>query len=801
MKTIITSIFMLCVLSGFKINAQSSEPKEYQITGFVLSEVDLVPLSFAEITVKRSEDSTFVQGVITNEDGSFELSVIDGNYTLQISYLGYSPKKIVFKTSDFDDLIYDLGNISLSISGVALAEVEVRAKRSRIVMEGGKKVFYVGNDLASMGGSASDLLSYVPTISVDIEGKIRLRGKTPTIQVNGRSSNLSREDVLRMMPGNLIEKVEIITNPSASEGGSGHIINIIMKKEKTKGLNGGVSFTGGYPFNAKSAINLAQNKEPWYIYGLYAASRDLKEGWQEKVLKNNFLKQSEDSKTKTLGWSHIGEIGFEYESSKNTEINGATSFGHITENKDYIGNRSISRFLDGQREIFLRSRSEKAWEWNVEQEIELEQKLSAGQRLEISLEIEHNNEHKEEALREESVQSSAQQRMSRAFSTEHNTDTELAGEIEYRLPVSEDAIFLTGYEIDVRHSKENETLALTKEGSSISNSINNNVVLNQSIHSGFVEYMQQIKTLIYRVGVRSEYTYLNISSTIATQSEYKKYINFLPNLFIQYELEKGHALEFGYERRVRRPRLRHLNPFITSLDAQRIFRGNSELDPEYSHEVELEYIKEMENTTFTATAYAYYENNTIQYLTSFEDSVAITAPQNLGKGRTYGFEGYYGGEFTSWLDTDLTLNAFRNAVDNTEENSLVTNRYFSFNAALRNIITVNPFKFELTWRFEGPQQRTYQEFIKPIHYFSAGVSYNVLKNKGRLILSVNDIFNTRIRRYEIQGADFVNNVQIQNNVRQFYLSFFYRINQKDRKSARQLKNNLNKRNERKADHF
>ena len=241
-------LFLSSILS-FGQQAPMAKAK-LKITGKVIEKTTRQPLEYATITLRLPNNPKAVSGGITNNKGEFSVDAVSGTYDITIEFISFKATEIKGKTIDSNT---NLGVISLTEDAAQLSEVVVRAEKTTVEIKLDKKVFNVGNDLMVKGGTVSDVLGNIPSVSVDVEGNVSLRGnENVKILIDGRPSNaINIVEALRIIPADAIDKVEVITNPSArydAEGGGG-ILNIVLKKGKNQGFNGTFIATGGIPDN------------------------------------------------------------------------------------------------------------------------------------------------------------------------------------------------------------------------------------------------------------------------------------------------------------------------------------------------------------------------------------------------------------------------------------------------------------------------------------------------------------------------------------------------------------------------
>jgi len=220
-----------------------------KIVGTIVEKGTETPMEFANIAVYKETDSTLVTGSITNEKGLFEITDLDyGDYYLVANFIGFDEENVVDIKLNRSNRVYNLGEINLAPSTVAIGEVNVVADKAAVEYKLDKKVVNVSQVISAIGGTAVDVLENTPSVQVDIEGNVSLRGSGNfTVLIDGRPSVLSGSDALRQIPSSAIENIEIITNPSAKyePDGAAGIINLVMKKNSMNGLNGIVNASVG----------------------------------------------------------------------------------------------------------------------------------------------------------------------------------------------------------------------------------------------------------------------------------------------------------------------------------------------------------------------------------------------------------------------------------------------------------------------------------------------------------------------------------------------------------------------------
>ena len=683
-----------------------------------------------------------------------------------------------------------MGQLYLSMSSYNLSEVEVRDKRSRLEIDRGRKIFWVGENLVSLGGSASDLLENIPSIAVDIAGEIQLRGTSATLQINGQTYDSDRGRLQRL-PSHLIERIEIITNPSAREQASGQagIINIILKKDPNDGTSTTISVLGGYPVSTQASVIVDHRRKPLYAQGFYSFSRLQEQGWDSQQLQkftHNLEYQNQSNQRKEIDYSHTGELELEYSLNEKNLLTISSSFEYGAETLDLTGSRVTSNESTPSAS-FTRQERESGYEYAVEGELGYEKTFANdNQQLEVYVEWELENTKETENVLEAPIELPSSYKEQKSFSKE--VEEELSAEVEYVHPLGEDISLNMGYEVESEHSDKNERIQIAEQldTNMIIKELSNDITFRRTIQGAFVEYEQETGDFYYRVGIRSEFTDRKVYQGTSEDTKVKRYIDFFPNLLLQCEISDVHTFKAGYNRRIRRPRLSRLNPFIGNLDPQRVRRGNPYLKPEYSHSVELEYLWKMEKATLSTTIYGRHQTNIEQYIIMVEDSITIFTPQNISQGHMYGGEIIYSGEIFSWISTDVSLSTSYHSVFDGNQSSLVDNQYFTFATRVSNTFDVGKLKLQSAFSYRGAERSTRQMRNASVYYADIGISRSVFDDKGKITFTIKDLFNTNIREVEVAGEDFVSVRKSQRRQRQFFMGLSYYINQRDKRKNKQI---------------
>lgn len=769
---------LILIIFLFIMGSSFAQDQQYVVKGNVIDKNSDFPVEGAWVSVLDLKNNLIVNKVETEADGHFEISFDKGKYHISFASEKYETLMIPIKYSNFDNRIYEIGNVQLDpLAYTELDEVMVTTKDYRIENVRGKKIFHIGTGLKDVAGSMSNLLSYIPSVFVDIEGKVQLRGREPIIMINGRKSNLSKSDALQMLPSDMVKKIEIISNPSAREGETEPIINIITDK-KRKGLIGGVNLAAGVPSTQKGGLHLALNKEKFSGYGLYGIKKenDIK-SFSNEFLENNtenlnYL-ETENSNNVSNRLNHFGEIQYEYLPNERSELVGSVSI-YTDDNKvAYTGQRVVEENAMIFDEINQLS-DNRAKTFSVSKEIEYEIKLNEDKDLfKAELEYEYEKKEKRENFLEDS---SSQIQTNTSDSYDKFKGDELKLKMRYDQTLKNEAYFTVGYRLDRNVVSQDQTFEVN---SLQSLSLENEVKYTQYDNTGFVDYSDEYKGVYYNFGVRLKHTNRVLNDNSTSENSKRNFLNVLPTINLSYEYGESNEISFNYYSLLSQPRLSYLNSFNTSTDVQRVRVGNPNLDPQLTHAFELEHFKEFENSTLSTTLYSNFTNDIIQYISTFQEdtNITISRPENIGRAKTFGVDFSYSLNSPKWLNTIVKLNGKYGTISNDERDS---DEFYSLNTSLINIIRLKSYKLELSWFYSSPKQINFQLEEESNQYFKLGLSRRIFKNKGNLVLSVIDPFNTGRRIQKIKGSNFNYRNEFNPNQRRVFLSLFMRFSSKSK---------------------
>ena len=822
--------FVLLTLLCFSTCALFSQnSSKFAITGKVVDKAAGVPLEYATITVKDQNSSSDVEGGITDMEGNFRVEVPQGSYTIKIEYISFQP--IVLTKSINGDL--NLGTVQLEFAASDLDEVTVVAETTTVDVRLDKKIYNIGKDLTTAGGTVSDALNNVPSVSVDVEGGISLRGnENVRILINGKPSALAgfgSTDVLGQLPADAIERVEVITSPSArydAEGTAG-ILNIILRKEKTLGFNGSFQVSGGFPENASVSSNLNYRTEKFNIFNTLGYRYRESPGnayfdtryfdpRQDAFLDNvPYDRNVEDRQYDRLNRGFNGNLGLEYYLTERSSVTG--SIFYRQGNDDDLTTNSNDYFLNNDPRVGttrreLENEDDESYQFALNY---INRFDDEGHQLTADVQYDVDSE-EQKAFISEPVRynntSSNDISLPREETNTTQKQREYLFQADYVLPLGEDSQFEAGY----RGNLENEVTdyELRQEDA------NGNLVVNenqtnifdytQNVHALYTQYGSKFGMFNFLLGLRMENTTIkgDITSLLTEQELQEEfsfpintnfennYLGLFPTLNIILEFGEEENLSLGYNRRINRPNGWFVNPFPSRDSRNNVFQGNPNLEPAFSNAFDIGYLKRWgKELTFTSSVYYQHETDAFQRV---QEDVTITGPGgspvqvirsipiNLATNDRLGAEAGLLYNPAKWLRLNGSVNFFQFKLDGEFNGQDYSRKNTSWFGRFSSKVTLpGSIDWQTNAFYRGASQEI-QGSQDGILSIDLALSKELFDGSTTISANVSDLLNSRKRQSFTSTEFFEQDSQFQWRQRQFNVSLIYRFNQQqnDRKRDR-----------------
>lgn len=785
------SLLLFLILPGVSVFGQSSPAS---IQGRIVDSVSSTPLGYATIQLFESRQRKLVNGNIATDSGSFSIEVPFGKYFAVVEFNGYTTHTTPEFVMSAQHALHDLGTIRLASKAAMLSEVVVQAEKSFMQLSLDKKVFTVGRDLANAGGTATDILTNIPSVSVDPEGTVKLRGSDNVrILIDGKPSGLvsfKGSGGLQQLPASLIERVEIITNPSAryeAEGNAG-IINIILKKDKQQGFNGSIELITGYPANFGTALNFnyRHKKINFFInYGVaYRRQPGVGSLYQEVFNPDTtfILKQSSDGIIKGLNNNIRG--GLDYFFSEKSILTASYLFRRSDATR--VTNIRYEDYLfdpANLNSITTRRQDEEETEPNSEYNINYKRTFDKkDHELTGTIKYIDNWESSNQLFTQHYFKANGSQDLSKSVLQESLNDEfekQWLFQVDYVRPIGKEGKFETGLRSSFRDMINDYVVSeQNAQGDFIPlPDLDNVFVYNENIHALYGILSNKGNKVTYQAGLRAEWTDVKTVLEKTNQENPRDYLNFFPSAHFTFELPRENAIQVSYSRRVRRPFYNDLSPFMTFSDSRNFFSGNPDLNPEFSHVGEIGHIKYFEKGTLTSGLYYRHTDGKIDRIRRVDnEGMSTTRPENLESEKAWGAEFITSFTPVTWWKLDLNLNIFHADIDGSNIQSTYkasTNSWFARQTS--RFTLPQHIEMQLRANYEAAQ-KTAQGKRKAVYYFDFSASKDIFKGKGTVNFNVLDIFNSRKFRTISQGPNFYTE-GYQFRQRQINLTLNYRIRQ------------------------
>lgn len=790
---------LLCTLlaSIGALYGQRSENQEITVSGVVQDKSGAVPLEYATITLTNTAPPNEVTGGITDANGKFSFIAPAGVYDIKIEFISFEPYELkaqkLFKNTS-------LAIVQLEINAATLEEVTVIAEKTTVEYKLDKQIYNVGKDLTVSGASVSDVLDNVPSVSVDVEGNVALRGNDDVrILINGKPSGLiglSGAEALRQLPAESIERVEVITSPSArydAEGSAG-ILNIILRRSKLQGLNGAITAnignfgTGGLSGN----VNYRTGDFNIFATGGYNIRGSQGNSLNNRMDGTNVLLEQTEFNRERGGLT--ANFGVEYYLDDNTSITVATV---IRDSNNENG--SVNNITQTNNGVFIESQrlAPETEEDNTKQlSLNFDKRWENDGNLSIEFQYEDSQEREFTDIRNTSSNTNLALELETNETLEDQT--RIFAQIDFVQPLGDNARFEAGYrgnlsELDTDFTVfDNVADAQNPDGDILINTdLTNSLIYKENIHALYTQYGSKISKFNFLLGLRVEYTDIEIDQQTTSDFNSRDFTNFFPTVNLNYELNEKETLSLGYNRRIRRPRGFFLNPFPSRTSATNFFQGNPNLNPSLSNGLDVGYLNRIsKKVTLNGSIFFRRAENTFQFVfldtgettivNGVEENVLTRTPINLTRNDRIGAEGTLTYAPSKKWRINANLNVFNSETVGVFEGIDYGATNFTWTARLNNKYTLpGGIDWQTRVNYRGPTVNAQSESDG---IFSADFAFSkdLFKEQASLALNIRDIFNSRVRRSTV-AFPFPGESEFQFRERAINLSFTYRFNQKKKR--------------------
>ena len=790
----------------------------FTVSGSVTDSETNVPLEYATISLKHKRLPDKIFGGITDENGKFSVEVNPGMYNIKIDYISFE--------SYVDDNLRvientDIGNIALNLDVSMLDEVEVRAERTQVEIRLDKKIYNVGQDITVRGGNVSDVLANIPSIDVDFDGNISLRGNNNvTILINGKPSGLvglSGPQGLRSIPSESIEKVEVVTSPSArySAEGTAGILNIILKKQDLLGFNGNVDLNIGEPKNtgASGTFNLRNNKINIFSTTSIKDSDNSGSFIGNTEYFNSNLKIDNNTNSNRNRKNTFLNLGVEYYFDDDTALSLSGFYrkgDELSYSKNIVNDITNIDIVSSNERVANDEELEESFEYSLDFYKDFDED---GHTLSAKVSYEENDENSIDKIEDYStipfVSESSFER-----TTNIDFQNRFLAQVDYVYPIDENTEFEFGYRGRFLDRETDFDVSFLNGGTYQSDpGLSNIFKYNESINSFYTQFGKKINSVSVLLGLRYEASKQEIDQRTTNQFEVKKYSDLFPTVNLAYEISDVESLTLGYSKRVRRPRGWDINPFPRRNSITSYRRGNPFLDPTFTSAYEVDYLKRFKKITInTAIFYRQSDGNVERIQQETGELVDLIVdngtnnpvlqvpvleyyPINLSTNKRFGSELSitYTPSRSVRINGSFTLNSSKIRGDYLGQSfdSDDTNWSARFNGFIR---LPKNYSLQFFGFLRGPSENAFSK-SKAFGFTTAAIQKSIFNKKGNISLRYSDLFNTGKWRSITTRESFRSESEGQWREPSLILTLSYRISEDKSKRRQRARNNQQEFNE------
>ncbi len=790
-------IVIVGLISGLNSFAQPGGMPEvnFQVSGVVIDSLSGKPIEFATVALISLKDSSVAGGSITDASGKFTFnSKQPGRFYLRVNFMGYANKNIgPLMMKPGSGPLFDQGNILISPTSTALSGVDIVAEKPLIELSIDKKVVNVSQNLTSTGGTALDVLREVPSVEVDQDGNVSLRGsENVTILIDGRPSTMTganRRAALEQIQASSIESVELITNPSAKynpEGMTG-IINIILKKKKGTGLNSLLSLNAGSRNKYNGSFSLSYSTDKYTVFGSYDYGNrsNTGTGWSNRttyaLTDSYFLHQ--DFTDNGHDQSHSMKIGGEYYFSPKLILSGSLN-AHFSNGLDreealnYTKNPSQELTSvyrndvveqDGRRNFDLTTNLKKRFA-KPKNEISFDYSLSIGSSYDSSF-------NRMTYLENDMVTFASDEPLwSSTYAPLDNRIMTMKADYVY--PFNDSTKLESGYDgslrfIDADNKYFNYVFAESEW--LFNDTTSNHFLYDENIHAIYLNYSTKVKKWGFSAGSRIEMASTNAREADSTDNK-RSYFSWYPTGAISYKLSKLQEIQLTYSRRVNRPDFRSLNPYRDYSSYPNIRGGNPYLDPEYINSFEISYAYYSKIGTIMPSVFYKQINDVMsRYRQNINDSVYLMTWENYNSAVSYGLELIYTAKLTKWWNTNISGQYYKLEIDGSNVETSITGESYGWQVRTGNTFRFpNKWEGQLSFFYNGPRftgQGTRQAFMMS----DLAIKKSFLKDKLSLSLRVQDVLNSMKFNVLFSEADYEMEMMRRHEGRTFFVGLTWKL--------------------------
>jgi outer membrane receptor protein involved in Fe transport len=768
--------------------------KNGKITGKIIDSETKEPMEYANVSVFRKQDSKLVTGSITNVSGAFVIADLPyGAYYVEASFIGFDKTTVNDIKLIPTATTADVGTISLAASREQISTVDVVAERSRVEYKIDKKVINVTNDINASGGTAVTVLENTPSVEVDIDGNVSLRGSSSfTVLIDGRPSVLTGSDALKQIPSSAIQNIEIITNPSVKydPDGMAGIINIVMKKNVLAGINGimNVNLGTGDKYGTDLTLNYKTKKYNVFFGGNWNDNTDWGKMRSTRETYSNdtttYLLTS-GTRNNSRGGTQI-RGGLDYYLSDKTTVTVSSEVGNY--NFDSYGTGNLHNYnLPSSFDTYSLQKNNTGRNGNfVSANVNFQTKFNelGTHKLEGSFNY-RNRDGKTDETVDENLSDAQYQTMgeyiSRVITHENSNSNDYRAKLDYTLPFKNGAKYEAGLQTRIEDEQEDldfKSFNVTTQQFENNPMFTSNMDFKEQIHSAYSTYTGSLVGIQYVAGLRGEYNKREITHYKENvPNTYKlDQFDYFPSLHLSYELADHSQLMTSYSKRINRPDGRDLDPFPSYMNKYTIRTGNPALKPEYTDSYELSYMKKFGGSFLSFETFYRTTNNLITRLTNVVDDISYMTVGNMNRDYSLGGEIMGNINVTKWLLINTSFSLYDYKLKGDVLGESVDKESTNYSGRLNATVKFSTeSRFQLSGFYRGPSVSA-QGTQKGSVFTNLSYRQDFMKKKLTATVSVRDLLGTMRMQGTSSGDNFSSTFKMTREPRVVMLTLSYKIN-------------------------
>ena len=743
------------------------------------------PVEYASVVLLNQQDSSVITGMYTKPDGSFSFNTNPGTYIVRITFMGYN--SLIKKVTTDKSL-----NFKLQPAGKVLSTVEIKGEKPAFSMQIDRQVFDASAILTADGGTGTDVLKSIPSVDVDIDDNITLRGKSVTIYVDGKPSPFGdAKTALQMIPAETIDRVEVINNPSAKfeANGGGGIINIVLKRDKAIGYN--VMFNAGVATRGQlnGTANASLRIKKFNFFGNYNGRYDSQSGSGYSYRQNliidtaNTAVFSQDSHNKNSNHSNGGRFGLDYylddyntfTLTEGLSLNAGKSEDQII--LDYLNPEKLS-LKSGERNNGSNNRSP-----NDNTSFNFRHTTDRPNEEWTAYVSYSNNKGNSNSHYNTKYSTAANPEQQQNKSISQNKFWNI--QTDYTTPVGKKGKFETGAKVTLRNNDNDYNAQLYNwdtQQFEKSNTLSNTYFYKENIFGGYLNFSNAIGNLGYQVGLRVEQANLNGFSFTKDTAVNNRFFNMFPSVFFKYNLphNDNQSLIFNYSTRVDRPGFDQLLPYINNSDPQNIRAGNPELQPSLTHKFEVNYSRYFPHSKDYLNTGVYYSqaNDDIDRISVLDTTTGVTTtkPMNLATDKDWGANFTYNLHIVERWNVSTNLNLEYSRLSG----PTINNENLTYGITVNSTVRLpKKFNIQLNGHYRSPRVQP-QGTFKAMNGIDLGFRKELLKdNKMAISLNISDVLNTQNFSTHFQTESFIQDYSRKRTTRFVRINIRYRFGKMD----------------------